>query len=114
MKQYDIWLADLSPGRGTEPGKIRPVLIVQNNFVILEGHKSTIVCPLTTNLTNDARILRIRLKRDQTEILKDSDILIDQIRAIDNKRFIRYVGRPDEGTIAQVKESLGYILDLEQ
>lgn len=113
MKQFDIWLADLNPGRGTEPGKIRPVLIVQNNFVIQEGHKSTIVCPLTTNLTNDARILRIRLNRDQTDILQDSDILIDQIRAINNKRFMRYIGRLDEATLAQVKESLGYILDLE-
>ena len=42
MKQYDIWLANLDPRYGTEPGKIRPVLIVQNNFITSEGHKSTI------------------------------------------------------------------------
>lgn len=112
MKQYEVWLANLDPGYGSEPGKIRPVLIVQNNFIINQAHKSTIVCPLTTNLTKGTKILRIRLSSLQTEILKDSDILIDQMRAIDNKRFIRYVATLDEQTIQQVKLGLGYILDL--
>lgn len=112
MKQFDIWLANLSPGFGTEPGKIRPVVIVQNTFVIKEGHNSTIVCPMTTKLTAGTKILRIRVPAYQSELLQDSEILIDQVRAIDNKRFIRYVGSLDEKTALGVKESLGIVLDL--
>lgn len=112
IKQYDIWLANLDPGFGSEPGKIRPVLIVQNNFITSEGHNSTIVCPLTTNITKGARLLRIRLTPKDTDIFEDSDILIDQIRAIDNKRFVRYLATISDETKLRVKESLGYILDL--
>jgi len=49
-------------------------------------HPSTIVIPLTTNILNDAEPLRVRVKR-QGKMKKDSDLLIDQIRAIDNKRL---------------------------
>lgn len=112
IKQFDIWLANLDPAYGSESGKIRPVLIVQNNFINTEGHNSTIVCPLTTNLTKGTRLLRIRITPNDTDIFEDSDILIDQIRAIDNKRFVRYLATIPENTQLRVKESLGYIFDL--
>ncbi|MHB9118942.1 MAG: type II toxin-antitoxin system PemK/MazF family toxin [Burkholderiales bacterium] len=82
-----VYLANLNPGRGSEPGKIRPVLVVQNQGLLDAGHPSTIVIPLTTTLTDDAEPLRLRLKaRDGLE--RDSDLLIDQLRAIDNRRLI--------------------------
>ncbi|UFS70956.1 type II toxin-antitoxin system PemK/MazF family toxin [Geomonas sp. RF6] len=90
MRRYkhgEIWLANLNPGRGTEPGKVRPVLILQNQALLDAGHPSTIIIPLTTNLAEDAEPLRVRVPaRDGLD--KDSDLLIDQIRAIDNKRLI--------------------------
>ena len=113
MKQFEIWLANLDPSHGTEPGKVRPVLIVQNSFVTSEGHKSTIVCPLTTNLTKGTRLMRIRISPNDADIFEDSDILIDQIRAIDNKRFVRYLATIPDPTQERVRESLAYILDLE-
>ena len=84
----DIWLANLDPRTGTEPGKSRPVLIVQNQALLDIGHPSTIIIPLTTNLIDDAYPLRIRIKA-QGSLEKDSDLLIDQIRSIDNKRLIK-------------------------
>jgi mRNA interferase MazF len=83
----EIWLANLNPGRGTEPGKIRPVLILQNQALLDAGHPSTLIVPLTTNLIEDAEPLRLRIAR-QSGLEKDSDLLIDQLRAIDNKRLI--------------------------
>jgi len=81
-----IWLANLNPGKGTEPGKTRPVLVLQDQALLDAGHPSTIIIPLTTNLIDDAEPLRIRVKaRDM--LAKDSDLLIDQIRAIDNRRL---------------------------
>jgi len=46
----EVWLADLHPRRGTEPGKTRPVLIVQSQALLDAGHPSTLIIPLTTNL----------------------------------------------------------------
>lgn len=82
-----VWLADLNPQCGTEPGKTRPVLIIQNQALLDAGHPSTLVIPLTTRLIEDAAPLRLRLSaRDRLD--RDSDLLIDQIRAIDNQRLI--------------------------
>ncbi len=82
-----VWLADLNPRRGTEPGKTRPVLIIQNQALLDAGHPSTLVIPLTTRLIEDAAPLRLRLSaRDRLD--RDSDLLIDQIRAIDNQRLV--------------------------
>ena len=82
----EIWLADLSPKMGTEPGKLRPVLIIQDQVLLDERHPSTVIIPLTTNLIDDAAPLRLRVKA-QDDLEKDSDLLIDQIRSIDNKRL---------------------------
>ncbi len=81
-----IWLANLNPQKGTEPGKTRPVLVLQDQALLDAGHPSTIVIPLTTNLLDDADPLRVRVKARE-KLTKDSDLLIDQIRAIDNRRL---------------------------
>jgi len=82
-----VWLADLNPQQGTEPGKTRPVLIIQNQALLDADHPSTLVIPLTTRLIEDAAPLRLRLNaRDRLE--RDSDLLIDQTRAIDNQCLV--------------------------
>lgn len=108
-KQYNIWLADLNPTVGTEPGKTRPVVIIQTDL-LNETHLSTIVCPITTNVKPDAEILRVHLKKAQ--LSKLSDILVDQPRAIDNKRFIKKLGKLTNEQILQLKENLKIVLDL--
>ena len=62
IKQFDIWLADLNPSVGTEPGKKRPVVIVQTDL-LNEVHLSTLICPITTNVKEEIEILRVHLKR---------------------------------------------------
>ena len=56
-----VWLANLNPRRGTEPGKMRPVLIVQSQALLDADHPSTLIVPLTTRLVEDAEPLRLRL-----------------------------------------------------
>ena len=82
----EIWLADLNPPHGTEPGKTRPVLVIQAQGLLGAGHPSTIVIPLTTNVMDDAEPLRFRVPA-AGRLRKDSDLLIDQLRAIDNRRL---------------------------
>jgi mRNA interferase MazF len=113
IKQFDIWIADLNPQMGTEPGKTRPVLVIQTNFLNKISHPSTLVCPLTTNNEYETEILRVHLKKGMSNLNEDSDILIDQIRAIDNKRLVKRVGFLPVDLIQRLKENLLIILDLE-
>jgi mRNA interferase MazF len=113
IKQFEIWLADLNPQIGTEPGKTRPVLIVQTNLLNKIPHPSTIVCPLTSNVKMESEILRIYLEQGTANLTQPSDIMIDQIRAIDNKRLINKIGQLPDRLIEKVKENLQIILDLE-
>ncbi len=61
IKQFEVWIADLNPGRGTESGKIRPVVIIQTDL-LNSIHPSTIICPITTNVQSESEILRVHLK----------------------------------------------------
>ena len=83
----EIWLANLNPTKGSEPGKTRPVLILQHQTLLDIQHPSTIIIPLTTQLIDNAEPLRCRIHA-QDKLEKDSDLLIDQLRAIDNRRLL--------------------------
>jgi len=112
IKQYDVWLADLNPRFGTEPGKLRPVVIIQTDLLTETGHPSTIICPITTNIIPDASILRVHLSEKEAGTTKPSDIIVDQVRAIDNKRFVEKMGVLDKTSVKALRESLGILLDL--
>ena len=113
IKQFEIWIADLNPQGGTEPEKTRPVLIIQTNLLNKINHPSTIICPITTNIKKGSEILRVHLKEGQFNLQQDSDIMMDQMRAIDNKRLINKVGILQNEIIEKVKENIKIVLDLE-
>ena len=112
-KQFEIWIADLNPRMGTEAGKVRPVIVVQTDLLNKE-HPSTIVCPITTNVKPDSEILRVHLKKTKFGLKEDCDIMIDQVRAIDNKRLMKKVGEVDSDTADKVRENLKIVLDLDK
>jgi mRNA interferase MazF len=112
IKQFDIWIADLEPQRGTETGKVRPILIVQTNLLNNE-HPSSVVCPITTNVEKDSEILRVHIKKGIANLKVDSDIMIDQIRAIDNRRLVNKIGELTKDLQIKVKENIRIILDLD-
>ena len=109
IKQYDIWLANLNPSKGTEPGKTRPVVIIQTDL-LNETHLSTIICPITTNVNKKIELLRVHLKAGQLDNI--SDILVDQIRAIDNKRLIKKLGQLNKDQKIRLKSNLRIVLDI--
>ena len=113
IKRFEIWVADLNPQIGTESGKTRPVLVVQTNLLNKIPHPSTIICPITTNVKIDSDILRIHLKKGMANLHQHCDIMIDQIRAIDNKRLIKKVGNLPIELKELVKENIMIVLDLE-
>ena len=108
----EVWLADLDPRRGTAPGKTRPVLIVQAQALCDADHPSTLVLPLTTRLVDDAEPLRIRVSASG-RLRRDSDLLVDQLRAIDNRRLVQGpMTRLSESLLGKVGEALAEVLDL--
>ena len=111
INQYEIWLADLNPRNGTESGKVRPVLIVQTNLLNSAEHPSTIICPLTTIVQIKAEILRVHIPKGVANTEKDCDIMIDQIRSIDNNRLLKKIGNLPESYSQKVKENLKIVLE---
>jgi mRNA interferase MazF len=108
----EIWLANLNPKHGTEPGKTRPVLIVQSQALLDAHHPSTLVIPLTTNLVDDAEPLRVRVS-PSGRLRRSADLLIDQLRAIDNRRLIKGpVAKLAPLLMARVAEAVLEVLDL--
>ena len=86
VKRGSIYLANFNPSKGTEAGKIRPCLVMQSDLLNEAGHPSTTVLPLTTQLLDEAAPLRYRISARE-HLRADSDIMVDQTRTIDNRRF---------------------------
>jgi mRNA interferase MazF len=86
FRRGGVYLANFNPSKGTEPGKIRPCIVMQSNLLNDAGHPSTTILPLTTQLIENAAPLRYRVtSRDGLEF--DSDVMLDQTRTIDNRRI---------------------------
>jgi mRNA interferase MazF len=110
----EVWLANLDPKQGTEPGKTRPVLIVQAQALLDAQHPSTLFIPLTTMLIEGAEPLRIRI-HSAGRLRRTSDLLIDQLRAIDNRRLVQGpMTKLSPALMARVHEAISEILDLDQ
>jgi mRNA interferase MazF len=109
IKQFEIWLADLNPSIGTEPGKTRPVVVVQSDL-LNEVHLSTLICPITTNIKPEIDMLRVHLNKTQLDKL--SDVLVDQIRAIDNQRLIKKLGKLNKDQQNKLKANIKIVMDL--
>jgi mRNA interferase MazF len=109
----EVWLANLDPPRGTEPGKTRPVLIVQAQALLEAGHPSTLIIPLTTNVVADAGPLRVGVP-GAGGLRRNSDLLIDQLRAIDNRRLVQGPLTSLSSTLmSEVTDAIRAVLDLD-
>lgn len=91
IKRRVLYLADLNPRFGSEPGKTRPVLVIQTDKLNSIGHPSTWVLPCTTRIVG-SNILRVSLPAGIAGNKSDCEVMIDQSRAIDNRRFVAELG----------------------
>jgi mRNA interferase MazF len=106
-----LYLADLNPRRGSEPGKIRPVLVIQTDLLNETQHPSTWVLPCTTRLSGE-NILRVFLPRGIAGNRQGCEVMIDQSRAIDNRRFVRALRALPRPLLREVEEKLRRLGDL--
>jgi mRNA interferase MazF len=111
--QYEIWLADLNPSVGSEPGKIRPVVIIQSNILNKMGHSTLVACAISSQHKAGVSLIRLTVEATASNgLIKTSYILCDQIRAIDAARLKGRIGMLDRGIIKSLNESIKAILAL--
>jgi mRNA interferase MazF len=106
-----LYWADLAPRFGTEPGKVRPVLVVQTNLLNEVGHPSTWVLPCTTKVVGE-NALRVPVPRGIAGNTRACEVMIDQSRAIDNRRIRKLIERLPAPLLHEVKEKLRQLAEL--
>jgi mRNA interferase MazF len=104
-RRGELWAADLDPRRGTEAGKVRPVVVVQSNLLNATDHPSTWVLPCTTRLTGES-VLRVELPAGIAGNRFDCEVMIDQSRAIDRSRLRRSLGAVPAPLMKEISEKL--------
>lgn len=109
-----VYLANLNPSKGSEPGKVRPVLVMQNNWLNEISHPTVIVLPLSSILIDDAQPLRFRLE-PRDKLHKASDVLCDQVRALAIQRITsEKLTLLTSEEMAVIESNLALILNLSQ
>ena len=111
IKRGDIYYADLRPVVGSEQGGVRPVLIIQND--IGNKHSPTVICAAITSKMNKAKLpTHIEIDASSYDIVRDSVILLEQLRTIDKQRLKDKVCHLDERILSQVNRALKISLEL--
>ena len=111
IRRGDIYYADLRPVVGSEQGGVRPVLVIQNDTG--NRHSPTVIVAAITSKMNKAKLpTHVELSARQCQIVKDSVILLEQLRTIDKQRLRDKVCHLDESILARVNEALRVSLEL--
>ena len=105
MRRGDVYYADLRPVVGSEQGGIRPVLIIQND--VGNRHSPTIICAAITSKMNKAKLpTHIELPAERYHMVKDSVILLEQLRTIDKLRLKDKICHLDSSIMQKVDHAL--------
>ena len=111
IKRGDIFYADLSPVVGSEQGGIRPVMIIQND--VGNRHSPTVICAAITSKMNKAKLpTHVEIDASKYQLVKNSVVLLEQIRTIDKQRLKDYICHVDKKMLMQVENALKISLEL--
>ncbi len=111
IKRGDVFYADLRPVIGSEQGGVRPVLIIQND--VGNRHSPTVICAAITSKMNKAKLpTHVELDSHVYNMMKDSVILLEQLRTIDKQRLKDKVCHLDDQILEKVEQALCVSLEL--
>ena len=110
IRRGDIYYADLRPVVGSEQGGVRPVLIIQND--VGNRHSPTVICAAITSRMNKAKLPTCRIKQGSCDMIRDSVILLEQVRTIDKQRLKEKICHIDGELLQKVNEALMISLEL--
>ena len=112
IKKGDLYFADLSPVTGSEPGGVRPVLVVQND--VGNKYSPTIIVAAVTSRRNKADLpTHVEIEADGNGLSKNSVILLEQLRTIDKRRLKERIGTIDRNRLPEVNEALSVSLGID-
>ena len=112
IKRGDIYYADLRPVVGSEQGGVRPVLIIQNDAG--NRHSPTVICAAITSKMNKAKLpTHVEINASRSDLVKDSVILLEQLRTIDKRRLKDKVCHLDREMLKIVNHALMISLELD-
>lgn len=112
IERGHLYVVDFNPRVKTKPGKLRPAVVLQSDLINEAGYPSTIVIPMTTRLIEDPGILRLRIKKGQGDLARDSDLLLAQLIAVANESFRQEIGVLPENLMAELENRVRIILAL--
>ena len=105
IRRGDVYYADLRPVIGSEQGGVRPVLIIQND--VGNKHSPTVICAAITSKMNKAKLpTHIELPSSAYGLVRDSVILLEQIRTLDKRRLKERIGELNEQTMSKVDNAI--------
>ena len=110
-RRGEVWIVELDPTRGHEMQKTRYCLIVQSD-VLNKKLPTYIIAPLTSKARPEWFPIGIILKKGEGGLSKESQTMINQIRACDITRFKRKIGKLNENIMIQINESISFVLGL--
>ena len=106
-----MYYANLDPVIGSEQGGNRPVLVIQNN--VGNRHSPTVICAAITSQMNKAKLpTHVELSCGRYALVKDSVILLEQLRTIDKKRLKDKVCHLDGDIMTKIEKALCISLQL--
>ena len=112
INRGDIYYADLRPVVGSEQGGVRPVLVIQND--IGNRHSPTVICASITSKMNKAKLpTHVELDTRRCNMVKDSVILLEQLRTIDKQRLKEKICHIDSDLLERVNQALKISLELD-
>ena len=112
IRRGDIYYADLRPVVGSEQGGVRPVLIIQND--VGNKHSPTVICAAITSRMNKAKLpTHVELNTNRCDMIRDSVILLEQLRTIDKQRLKERICHIDEELQREVDHALMISLELD-
>ena len=110
-RRCEIWIVELDPTRGHEIQKTRHCLVIQSD-TLNKKLPTYIIAPITSKVRTEWFPIGIIIKKNEGGLSKESQIMLNQIKACDITRFKRKVGKFNESIMIQVDESLSLVLGL--
>ena len=106
INQGDIFWFDAGEPRGSSPAYSRPVVVIQNNIFNRSPLGTVLACALTTNLRRAKAPGNVLLNEGETELPKQSVIVVSQVLTIDKSELIDKIGTLSKKRIDEILEGI--------
>jgi mRNA interferase MazF len=106
IKQGDIYWIDLGEPQGSEPGYLRPYVIIQNDLLNRSQIRTVIFCALTTNLRRGKAIGNVLLDVGEGDLPEQTVVNVSQIFTVDKAFLTEKIGQLYQARVRQILAGL--------